>query len=74
VKIKNPNYSQAAAAETLSTFAENLRLDLEKLRSCLVRMSEDNWKTATARNGILTLNKSDTFTTSVCLTVLRNVV
>ena len=33
VKIKNPNYSQAAGRRDFSTFAENRPLDLEKLRS-----------------------------------------
>jgi hypothetical protein len=43
VKIKNPNYSQAAGRRDFSMhgFAENLRLDLEKLRSRLARMSDD---------------------------------
>src|SRR5262249_13306848 len=41
----NLSEDQESKLLTFSMFAENLRLDLEKLRSRLARMSDDNWKT-----------------------------
>lgn len=59
-KIKNPNYSQAEGRRDFSTygFAENLPLDLEKLRTRLARMSDDNWKTGHRRLLIIRLHGS----------------